>query len=141
MRTSAHLIFSMILAIALYTIFGHGVILIIAGGVLIDVDHYIWYATKYNDLDIKRCYKHYEESLETNDFGKHFGILLIFHNLEFLIAMFTLSFYSKYALIILIGVLGHYILDMIFFYKASKRFISNPSFFFWIWKNKFKNFK
>jgi len=132
----AHLFTSTIIAIALYPIFGWKVIFVIAGGVLIDMDHYLWYVFKYRNFNVFDCYKYYIDGLDKEKYKKNLGIVLVFHTIEFLLLMIFLSFYSKLSLLFVIGLLAHYLLDFIAIYSLAGRLIANHSIFSWIYKNK-----
>ena len=135
MKTSVHLIVSAILAAVLYPVFQWKVLLIFVGGVLIDADHYLWYIYKYKKFNLVDSYKFYLKNMEINDFTNVYGILLVFHTIEFLFIMVLLSFYNKLALLFTLGLLTHYVLDIIFILHISKRFIANHSVIYWIYGN------
>lgn len=135
MKTSVHLVVSSILAAILYPLFNWKVLFILIGGVLIDVDHYLWYIYKYKKLSLFGCYKHYISQTEKNQFKENIGILLIFHTIEFLFIVTILSFYNEFALIFALGLLPHHILDLIFLYIHTKRFMADYSLIRWIYKN------
>lgn len=139
MKTSVHLVVSLILAVLLYPLFNWKVLLIIVGGVLIDIDHYFWYVCKYKKFSLLDCYYHYIIPLEKNDKSKNIGILMIFHTVEFLFIMVFLSFFIEYALVFTIGLLVHYLLDLIFLYGFAKRFIADHSIIHWIFKHKLES--
>ena len=136
MKTSVHMIASLILAAILYPIFGWKVLIILVSGVLIDIDHYFWYVYKFKKFSLFDCYYYYIDGMEKNKVEKNIGILLVFHTLEFLLAIILLSFYNELALIFTIGVLAHYLLDAIFLYTVAGRLIANPSVISWIIHNK-----
>lgn len=136
MKTWVHLLVSSLLALLLYPFFSFRVLLILVGGVLIDIDHYLWYIWKYKRFNPIETYKFYVKNMETNDFTNVYGILLIFHTIEFLLAMILLSFYNQLVLVFIIGLLSHYLLDAIFLYLVPKQFIVNHSIIWWIIKNK-----
>ncbi len=138
MKTSIHLTASLILAALLYPLLSWKALFILAGGVLIDVDHYFWYAYKYKNLNLIKSYEFFIKNLEVNDFTNVKGVVLIFHTIEFLLIMVLFSFYNKFALLFTIGLLSHYLLDFIWFYFILKRFILNHSIILWIIKNKQK---
>jgi len=138
MKTSVHLLISSVLAAIIYPSHGWKVLLILVGGVLIDIDHYIWYACKYRNFNIVKSYRFYLKNLETNNFSNVYGLLLVFHTAEFLLAMSLFSFYNEYALLFTIGLLTHYIADLIFTLSVAKRFVANHSIISWILKNKQK---
>ena len=95
MKTWVHLVVSILLAAALYPLFKWNVFLILIGGVLIDADHYLWSIYRYEEFDIVKSYKFYIKNMVLNDFTNVYGILLIFHTVEFLFIMVLLSFYNK----------------------------------------------
>ena len=134
MKTSAHLIASIILTAALYPVFRWKVVLILVGGVLIDIDHYFWYAYKYKKINIFESYKFFIRPMDEKNFESIMGILLVFHTVEFLIIMAVLSYFSKFALIFTIGLLLHYALDLIYLYIVAKKFIINHSVIHWVYK-------
>lgn len=134
MKTSVHLISSIILAAALYPVFQWKVILILVGGVLIDADHYFWYIYKYKNFNFVDSYKFYIKNMEIKDFTNVAGILLVFHTVEFLIIMAVLSYFSKFALMFTIGLLLHYALDLIYLYIVAKKFVVNHSVIHWVYK-------
>ena len=135
MKTSVHIAVSIILAAALYPFFKSNVLLILAGGVLIDVDHYLWYIYQYKKFSILQSYKFYIKVMDANDFAKVDGILCIFHTIEFLLLMILLSFYFELALIFTIGLVSHYLMDLLYLYLAPKHFILNHSVIYWIYKS------
>ena len=135
MKTWVHLVVSAILAAALYPVSQWKVLLIFAGGVLIDIDHYLWYICKYKKFNLIDSYKFYLKNMEIKDFTNVYGILLVFHTIEFLFIMVFLSFYNEFALLFTLGLLAHYILDIIFILFVSKRFIVNHSLILWLVKN------
>ena len=136
MKTWVHLLVSSVLAALLYPLFGWNVLLILAGGVLIDVDHYFWYVSKYKKFNLFYCYSYFMARMNQKGFKEHKGILLIFHTIEFLLIIVLLSFYFEAAFIFLVGLLSHYLLDAIFLYTVAKRLITNHSIINWIIKNK-----
>ncbi len=137
MKTSVHVFASAVLAIILYPLFKWNVLLIFAGGVLIDIDHYFMYVYKYRNCSIFECYNHYIKHMQDPVQKENLGILLIFHTVEFLLLMFILSFYNEYALVFTIGLFGHYLMDLVFLYLYPKKFIVDHSVIHWAYRNKF----
>jgi hypothetical protein len=135
MKTSIHFYVSLVLAILLYPAFTWKVLFILVGGVLIDIDHYIWYIFKYKKFNIVGCYRLFIEEEERSGFRLFLGVTLLFHTIEFLILMLVLSFLSEIALMFTIGLVPHYILDMIWQYDKLKQIIVNPSLTSWLIKN------
>ncbi|MDP3765429.1 MAG: hypothetical protein Q8R04_02870 [Nanoarchaeota archaeon] len=135
MKTSVHLLASLVFAALLYPIFNWKVIFILVGGVLIDVDHYLWYIYKYKKFNIIDSYKFYIKNIKMDDFTNVLGILLIFHTIEFLLVALFLSFYIDFILLFTMGLLIHHLLDLIWLYSVPKRFIVNHSIILWLIKN------
>ena len=125
-----------ILAAALYPFFSWNILIIFAGGVLIDIDHYLWYVYKFKKISLFECYDYFIDGMRKDRINKNLGILLIFHTIEFIAMMLALSFFNELALIFTIGLLSHYLLDGIFLYRTAKRLIANPSIIGWIVKSK-----
>ena len=136
MKTWVHFLVSLILAITFYPIFNWKVLFILVGGVLIDIDHYVWYIFKYKKFDIFRCYRLFTEEGKRSGFKLFLGIFIIFHTIEFALLMLALSFFNELALLFTIGLVFHYILDIIWQYSLLKQLIINPSIISWFYKNK-----
>ena len=136
MKIWVHFLTSLILAAILYPTFSWIVIFIFIGGVLIDIDHYINHAFRYKNLKLSDCYNHYIVTNKKNSYHKNIGILLIFHTIEFIILMSLLSFYSNIILMATIGLLTHFIMDLIYTFSIHDRLVANYSLISWIIKNK-----
>lgn len=141
MKASVHLAVSLIIAAAIYPFFGLHALFAIAGGFLIDVDHYLWYIYRFRKLSLIACYRHYMKFMGNPNQKSEFGTLLIFHTIEFLVAAAVLSFFFGFILAFTIGLLSHYVLDLVYLYFVPKKFIVNHSILHWILTAKFKNFK
>lgn len=141
MRFSVHLGFSILLAALFFPIFGWNSLLILVGGVLIDADHYIYYVFKFKKFNPFECNKYFTEDSKKSDYHMFDGLMLVFHTLEFLIVMIVLSFYSKLALALTIGIASHHLLDFIWLYFFLKRFILNHSLIWWLIKSNSASFK
>ena len=135
MKTPAHVVVSLILAAALYQIFQWKVVLILAGGVMIDIDHYFWYISKYKKFNLFSCYKYHAMDAKKNKWKDVCGALFVFHTIEFLMLMASLSFYNEFALIFTIGLLPHYMMDILFILAVPKCFILNHSIVYWIYRS------
>ena len=141
MKPQVNFLLSLIIALLLYPKFDWTVLFIFIGGVLIDIDHYLWYIYKFRKLNFFECYKFYLARFDKEKIKDVIGILLIFHTIEFLLAMMILSFYFESILFVTIGLVSHHILDLIFLYTVPKCIVANHSLILWIIKNKFKSFK
>ena len=139
MKTWVHFAASLILAAILYPLYNWKVILVFAGGVLIDIDHYFWYIYKYRKFNIFQAYKFFLKNMIKRDFSSVSGILLIFHTIEFLLIIVILSIYLDFIFIFATGLLLHYLLDLIYLYSVPKQFIANHSIIYWIYRNKIQN--
>lgn len=131
MKTSVHLIVSLIIAAVLYPFFSWASVFILVGGVLIDIDHYFWYVYKEKKFGLRECYKYFTSEAEKKQWKYVLGILLVFHTIEFLAFAVILSFYSKIVFAFTVGLLSHYILDALFLLTVSKRVIANHSIISW----------
>ena len=139
MKTPVHLVVSLILSALLYPLFGWKVLLVLASGVLIDIDHYFWYICKYKKFGLLSCYRFLVVESEKNNWKDVTGALFVFHTIEFILLVILLSFYNQLALIFAIGLFFHYLMDAIFLYTVPKRFIINHSIISWIINNKISN--
>lgn len=129
MYVKDHFIVSIILSILLFSIFKWNVLLILVGGVLIDVDHYLLYYMKFKKFDLVKGYKYFSEK---DCWKELINSLSIFHTVEFLILMIVLSFYYKLFILMVIGMVPHLIMDFIYESKATGRLVKCPSFIYWL---------
>jgi hypothetical protein len=136
MKPNAHILISSILALILYPFFSWNVLFIFIGGVMIDIDHYFWYTLKHKKFSLSNCYKFYMDRSEISRIHENDGILLILHTIEFLIVTVILSLYYEFALLFLVGLVSHYILDLIFLYSIPKSLIADHSLVHWLLKQK-----
>lgn len=113
MKPTFHFIVSLPLIAILYPFFGIKSFLILIGSFLIDLDHYLWYMYNSKDYNPIKSYKWFVKVLKQNKFSQQRRCVIVFHTIEFLILITILSFYSETALLILIGLLYHYIFDTI----------------------------
>ncbi|MBI2657432.1 hypothetical protein HYX08_01925 [Candidatus Woesearchaeota archaeon] len=141
MKPLAHFIASLALAALLYPVLGWKAMLIFAGGVLIDIDHYLWYVYKYRKIGFFKAYRFFSKNTDARDFSNFEGILLLFHTVEFLLVSVVLSFYSRLALAFTAGLILHYGLDTIYLYRIAGRFIVNHSLIHWIYSSHIKKLK
>ncbi|MBI3026473.1 hypothetical protein HYY70_00015 [Candidatus Woesearchaeota archaeon] len=135
METWKHFLLSLIIAILMHALYEWKALFILIGGVLIDIDHYVWYIYKYRKFNLIDCYKFYADANTSMNFKPHFGLLHVFHTLEFLLAVAALSFYNEFALLFLVGLIGHYLLDLIWYITVPKCIIADHSIIHWIVKN------
>lgn len=99
----------------LYPFYGVFSLLALAGGFLIDIDHYLYYVIHSGSLGIKKAY----------DFcfsgGKNYlTIFCVFHNIEFLLAMAMIGFFYNDFYPLAAGILLHFIMDMVYMYMGGR---------------------
>ncbi|MBI1935898.1 hypothetical protein HYS31_05645 [Candidatus Woesearchaeota archaeon] len=136
MEIWVHGMVSLILAAVLYPAYGWQASFVLIGGVLIDIDHYIWYVLKYRKLGFRDCYRHFTADGKANNYKDVTGVLIIFHTIEFLAVMAILSAFSALALLFTIGLVFHFFLDLLWLYLYHKRFIADHSLLHWIYRNR-----
>ena len=134
MKIWAHVLASLILAALIYPLFGFKSILVFAGGVLVDFDHYIWFTLKYKKFGVYKCYKFYMEESRKENFKKVWRLLLAFHTIEFFVMMIVFSFFSKFIFLITLGLVLHYILDGIWYCRLGM-LVPEISILRWILRN------
>ena len=84
MNLKYHFIVSLAISLFLFPFFGCGSFLVMVGGFLIDIDHYIWYILRYRDFNIKNAYKR-NKNHDTK-------VLNIFHQVDVIALFIILSF-------------------------------------------------
>lgn len=105
MRLLAHFIVSFVLALAIYPFFGSYSFLVLVSGFLIDVDHYLYYLLSGRGWN----------PFEANDFFikvKSYNILCVFHTIELFLAVVVYAFFSRYGVILLVGLVVHHMMDL-----------------------------
>jgi len=110
-----HVIVSTLLAIFLYPTYGIFVLLIFLGGVLIDVDHYLWYIVVKKSFSIKKAYKYMKDEYHGTR-----NMILIFHNIEFWISSLIISYFFPLLFPFVIGLASHVAMDLTIFFKYRK---------------------
>lgn len=131
-----HFLASLVLCAVLYPFYGINSFFVIVSGFLIDLDHYLWYVYKFKNFNFIKAYKFYLKINKEKSFAKQKKCIIIFHSVEFLILMVILSFYSKIMFIILIGLLYHYVLDIIHVLFIMKGTWAVYSIIWWFVKHK-----
>ena len=139
MQITTHFWFTSILAAVLFPVFGWKVLIFYIGGVLVDTDHYMWFIAKYKKISPLKCYNFYMFESPRQSFKPIIGALHVFHTFEYLTLIAVLAFFNNYIFIYLIGLLGHYLLDLAWHVFTAKRVILNHSIVSWIFKNKIQN--
>jgi len=129
MEIRTHFIISTIIAIILFPFYEWLVLLIILGGVLVDIDHYLDYVIRLKKYNIKRAMKYYRTIALEKDMHLYRKITRIFHTIEFLILIFILAFFSRYILLVGIGIYIHFLLDLLSETKIFKSITPRYSLF------------
>lgn len=128
MDVKHHVIVSVLLSIFLFPFYGWLSLLIIVGGVLIDVDHYFWFVVNKRNWSLKEAYKFmkYEDNGNAN-------MTLVFHNIEFWALCAVAAYFIPTLFPFIIGLLSHITMDLILFFKM-RRTHPNPIAYSLIWK-------
>lgn len=138
MRSSIHFIFTAVLAGALFPFFGRGSLIVFLSGWLIDADHFLLWVVTRRNLHIGKFYHYHMVESERNNYRSEDGNLHLAHTIEFLALAVIAAFLHPLALVFLIGLLGHYLLDAIWLAAVPKRIILNHSVIWWIVANKIR---
>ncbi len=132
METPVHFVVSAILAAILYPTYGMNSFFIIVGGVLIDIDHYLWYTVKFKKYSLRECYTYCATGTIKDNWKYVTGSLFVFHNIDFFILSIILSLYFTWAFMFTIGLFSHYILDFIWHINGIKKPTFALSFIIWL---------
>ncbi|MBI2106435.1 hypothetical protein HYT57_00465 [Candidatus Woesearchaeota archaeon] len=129
MDISRHFIVNCILVILLLPSYGISSFLVFISGFLIDIDHYIWYALKFKDLNPKNSYIFHKERRQLIEIDR----LHIFHVIEFwlLILILGIIFYIP---TLIFGLVTHLIMDFSEMPLTSKN-LRSTSLILWLYKN------
>lgn len=138
MRASVHLLTSLILAGLLYPVFKWKVVLILVGGFLIDVDHYILYIYRFRKFNFIECNHYFTTEAEKNNHSDVMGVCLAFHTIEFFLIVILLAFYYKVLWILVIGLVSHYLWDLYYIIIVVRQYVVDYSFLHWLYKHKQK---
>ncbi|MBU1946857.1 MAG: hypothetical protein KKC54_07880 [Nanoarchaeota archaeon] len=127
MFPSTHLIVSLILAAILFPFVGINSMIIIVGGVLIDLDHVIYYWIKFKDLNFKNAYNYCKNIAQTEEFKKKKKVFMVFHSVEFIAMIIILSFYYPFLWMLVVGIIVHLIMDIIYELSTFKTMVKSLS--------------
>ncbi len=119
-----HIAYGIAFSVLLYFILPEigliGTILVLASSILIDTDHFIYYAVKNKSWNLKKAIKYFKDArkkrskIPEKQRKKYYGGWCFIHGIETLIILFLLgTFFSIYFFYILIGVAFHLTLDLI----------------------------
>ena len=124
---------SLALALILFPIFKWLSLLVFVSGVLIDVDHYLWYILKFNSFSLKKAYYHSLNHAERDPINE--DVLHIFHVMEIWIPIFILGFFNKIFFILSIGLVVHLLMDFIECIRNNEYYARTFSLFTWVTRN------
>jgi hypothetical protein len=129
MEINIHLFTSIALAVVLYPFFGWISVFVIAGGYLVDFDHYVLYVIRTRDWNLGRAINYYRK----RRFLIKRPVLHIFHTIEAFIVLAALSLYWTFFLVVLFGYLLHMLLDLIDAARCKKWDDRVNSILYWIY--------
>lgn len=120
MKISVHFVTSVLLTAVLWPFIGSYSLWAIVGGFLIDFDHYIYSIFMFKTISLKKaCYYHLNIEKQ-HVIYKKWGLLHIFHTIEFLILMIVLlisangkKFLFYMFSVTFLGIVLHLILDFV----------------------------
>ena len=121
-------------------------VIIFLSSVLIDIDHYLWYAFGGKTLSLKEAYAwfvktgKYYDSLPEKQRKKLYVGVFPFHSIEFLLPLFILGFASPILLFIFIGFIFHSICDLLSEIWGPQRATYKISIIYTLIKRKFIGF-
>src|SRR3989344_4483713 len=113
------LIFSFIFWIIFPSTYWFYILVIFLSSVLIDFDHYLYYALKKKDLNLNHSYNWFIEKdkqfrkMPIEKREKYKRVNFVFHGIEFIIILALLIYVHVIFVYILVGILFHLILDFI----------------------------
>lgn len=151
MYPQIHLLAGLIFIIAAksFDLFPFSSILIVfLASILIDADHWIYYAFKKKDLSIENAYywfisrdkkfKNMAKEKRKEHWAEHKSPVMIFHGIEFWAILLILSLYSEIFLFMLFGIALHIIFDYIDLCRKNIPFYTKFSQVYVLIKNKNK---
>jgi hypothetical protein len=121
-----HIKYSFVLFLILVWFLKIKALYIFIASILIDLDHYLDFAIKNQNLSLSKMFKYHEELFEFIKNNPYFGISL-FHTVEFMALLIILSIFNPFFSYILFGTIFHLLLDSIYLYHhkcLSKRAFS-----------------
>ena len=100
-----HAIISTLCGVGLYPFFGKEIIIPWAVSVFLDIDHYLWYCIRFRKFSIQGAMNFFEKRLDKST-------LCVFHLIEVWLLLGVLSLFSRWLMLIFIGMTFHLILDI-----------------------------
>lgn len=115
MKPSRHLATSAVFSLALTPLLVWRSLLVLAGGVLVDLDRYLWYVARYRTLRIGKAFDQFQGRDRIQ------GDPRFFHSIEFLIALVVVCLFYPVIWPFALGVFLHVLLDLLV-HKTRGRF-------------------
>ncbi|MAG38777.1 hypothetical protein CMO90_01695 [Candidatus Woesearchaeota archaeon] len=106
-----HFTVSALITVVLWPFFGPISMLVLIGGVLIDVDHYFWNIIRNKNYSLKKTYQFCKRIERIKDTERYKEAVMIFHTFDALIIMILISLLFKEFYFILLGVVVHLFMD------------------------------
>ena len=129
MYTKSHIILGAVFALMLYFVFHFTIgssIIVFLSSVLIDIDHYLFYAIGKKDFSLKNSYnwfvslkKRFKELPKDARKKYSFGFVPL-HSIEFLVPLFILGLLNRFFFLIFIGFAFHIFFDLLYEIFISK---------------------
>jgi hypothetical protein len=110
-----HILVSAMIAAILFPFTGWFSLLALVGGVLVDVDHYIWFITNKKDFSLVHAYKFMKHEYTGDSY-----MTLVFHNIEFWVICITCAIFWPLYWPFVFGLKAHMIMDLYMFFKYRK---------------------
>lgn len=146
MLPKVHIVIGALLSILIFLFFPSvsslNAFLIFLASVLIDFDHYAYYAYHKKDWSLKRAYSWFVDkraqfmNLKPQERKKYRRVIMLFHGIEFWIILILLVKWSIVFLFILLGIIIHITLDLIELYALNEPLPSKLSQVYVFIKNK-----
>jgi hypothetical protein len=89
-------------------------------GVLVDLDHYIFYVLKTKSFSPSRFYTFHKKLNKEKNFGLVKNDLYIFHSIEFIFLFGILSIFSDIIFLAWLGILVHRVVDLVYMKVLAK---------------------
>ena len=132
MLVSRHFIVTLILAIVLFPVYKWLSLLVFISGLLIDADHFLWYAARFKHFSLKGAYYY---SLNKRREHREEDVLHILHVIEIWILIFILGFFNEIFFILALGLAVHQFMDFYACIKNKEHYSRTFSLFTWIARN------
>lgn len=104
-----------------------GILLFVAGGILIDVDHQIFYFVRTGRLDISGMFRYFREVVDQNLASIPYLGICIFHTVDFLLTIALCSLFFPPLRYLLAGLVFHLLLDIVDMTRLKIPFIRSYS--------------